>query len=767
MSGPTIVATITANDEASARLRALAEVVTSTAKQLDKMGASNKLAQNLKESEAAALANERAFGRMHAMLGRVGEAAKSMARQVAQAAAMVAGPIILGGVKHGLQGGAEIQTQDLRNVAAGMTPAERRQADDQARVLSRDNLNLGVAELIQLSRETRSVLRDKSEAPAMMPVIAEAASAMKALGMGLDGLPFALKGAELLGDASDPKRLTNYLDSFVKARETLGTLITAEDQFQFAKQSRASGFQFSDRFATQMGPLMSAEMGGETAGTVLNAFEKVMRGGGAMADYKNMIALGLANESDFIKDKTGQIHGLKLGHHIKDSDLAATDPDRYINEKLVPALIAHGAKSVPDQLNEIRQVFRDRTSQDAVIKLFTQAKSFESHLVALNQAMGLSAAQMLVHTDATLALSAAETQLEGLFSEMTNPAMGVFAQGLAGVAEGLAWAKSGIHSLAEWAPKSAAALSALTTSAIALGGGWLTMKTFLNFMGLGGAQAKLGAAGIALDGSAAALDASAAALNEAAAVLATGGKAGAVEGGAIGLGEKTAAAGGVGFAAKALGLLGDLSIAGTITAVAYGTAKTIADYFNSKPTPLGKAFNDSDDAELARQQRKLDAMDRLQRYREAHTPIGLGAIAPPADLVPKPGEMAPYNGPWLSRDGKPLDLGPLAPDPDWTKFGNGSFLPTEDSLHPKGGGLPSLSDLGAWLVKEMPSVFSRPDKPVDVQGKVSGDAELHITVDASGVTKTQTTLNLDGTIGQSATVPSGRNPWSAAGGYAY
>jgi hypothetical protein len=67
----------------------------------------------------------------------------------------------------------------------------------------------------------------------------------------------------------------------------------------------------------------------------------------------------------------------------------------------------------------------------------------------------------------------------------------------------------------------------------------------------------------------------------------------------------------------------------------------------------------------------------------------------------------------------------------------------------------------------MPSVFSRPDKPVDVQGKVSGDAELHITVDASGVTKTQTTLNLDGTIGQSATVPSGRNPWSAAGGYAY
>ena len=388
MSGPTIVATITANDEASARLRALAEVAQSTARKLDTMGANNALVANLKASEAAALANERAFGRMHAMLNRVAEGAKSMARQVAQAAAMVAGPIILSGVKHGLQGGAEIQTQDLRNVAAGMTPAERKQADDQARVLSRDNLNLGVAELIQLSRETRSVLRDKSEAPAMMPVIAEAASAMKALGMGVEGLPFALKGAELLGDASDPRKLTNYLDSFIKARETLGTLITAEDQFQFAKQSRASGFQFSDRFATQMGPLMSAEMGGETAGTILNAFEKVMRGGGAMADYKNMIALGLAREDDFVKDKTGQIHGLKLGHHIKDSDLAATDPDIYVKNKLLPALIAHGAKTLPEQLNMIRQIFRDRTSQDAVVKLVTQMSSFESHLVALTLRWG-------------------------------------------------------------------------------------------------------------------------------------------------------------------------------------------------------------------------------------------------------------------------------------------------------------------------------------------------------------------------------------------
>jgi hypothetical protein len=630
-----------------------------------------------------------------------------------------------------------------------MTPAERRQADDQARQLSGATLNMGVAELIQLSRETRSVLRDKSEAPAMMPIIAQAASALKALGMGVEGLPFALKGAELLGDASDPKKLTNYLDNFVKARETLGTLITAEDQFQFAKQSRASGFQFSDRFATQMGPLMSAEMGGETAGTVLNAFEKVMRGGGAMADYKNMIQLGLANENDFIKDKTGNIHGLKLGHHIKDSDLAATDPDKWVNEKLIPALIAHGAKTVPDQLNEIRQVFRDRTSQDAVIKLFTQAKSFESHLIALNQAMGLSAAEMLVHKDAALALGAAETQLEGLFSEATTPAMGMFAQGLAGVAGGLAWAKSGLHSLAEYAPKSAAALSALTTSAIALGGGYLTMKAFMSFMGFGGAQAKLGAAGLALDGSAAALDASAAALGEAAAALATGGKVGALSGGALGAGGKA------GAAAKVAGgtLLGAASTVAAITGAAYYGASTLAEYVNSLPTGLGKPFNESDEDELARQQRKLDAMDKLQRLHEAQA-YPLGGIAPPEDLVPKPGEMALYTGPWFSRNGVPLgaeQFGPPIPEIQ------GPPAPSQGALH----------DLGTWLTHEWPSVFSRSEKPVDVQGKVSGDAELHITVDASGIAKTQTSLKLDGTIGQSSTVPSGRSPWTKAGGYAY
>ena len=356
---------------------------------------------------------------------------------------------------------------------------------------------------------------------------------------------------------------------------------------------------------------------------------------------------------------------------------------------------------------------------------------------------------MLVHTDAALALSAAETQLEGLFSETTNPAMGIFAQGLAGVAEGLAWAKSGVHSLAEWAPKSAAALSALTTSAIALGGGYLTMKAFMSFMGLGGAQAKLGAAGLALDGSAAALDASAAALNEAAAALATGGKVGALEGGALGAGGKAGAAAKVAAAT----FLGAASTVAAITGAAYYGASTLAEYVNSVPTGLGKPFNEFDDDELARQQRKLDAMDKLQRLHEAQT-YPLGGIAPPEDLVPRPGEMKPYDGPWFSRNGVPLgaeQFGPPMPEVQ------GPPAPSQGILH----------DLGSWLVKEMPSVFSRPDKPVDVTGKVTGDAELHIKVDASGMADFRTGLRLDGTIGQSNAVPSGRSrpAWGSMNAY--
>ncbi|MDR3421972.1 MAG: hypothetical protein P4L80_12140 [Xanthobacteraceae bacterium] len=591
------------------------------------------------------------------------------------------------------------------------------------------------------------MLRDKSEVPAMMPVIAEAASAMKALGLGVEGLPFALKGAELLGDASDPKRLTNYLDNFIKAKETLGDLVTTEGIYEFAKYSKASGSRLSDRYATTMGPLLAAELGGTTAGVELSAFEKVMAGGGAHADYVNMIKLGLANKSDFILTKTGEVKGLKLGHHIKDSDLAATDPDLYIKDKLLPALIAHGFDTRDKQIEAVRRIYQDRSSQDFVIKTITQMSSFESHLVALNQAMGLSAAQMLVHTDAALALSAAETQLEGLFSEMTNPAMGMFAQGLAGVAEGLAWAKSGIHSLAEWAPKSAAALSALTTSAIALGGGWLTLKTFMNFMGLGGAQAKLGAAGLSLDGAAAALDGSAAALNEAAAALATGGKAGAIEN-ALG-GKGGAIAGGAALGAGAIaGITAGVVAAGAVGGVGLGVL------LDNTKLPGGKSWAEleSDPHAKAVFEDHVRNLEAAQRNAERETPIGLGAVAPPDQ--PMAGEMAPYDGPWLTYHGKL----PIPHEDETKRFASGGNLFIPDANVP-GGGWPSLHDLGTWLVKEMPSVFSRPDKPVDVQGKVSGDAELHITVDASGISKTQTSLRLDGTIGRSNVVPSG-DSWS-------
>jgi hypothetical protein len=376
-----------------------------------------------------------------------------------------------------------------------------------------------------------------------------------------------------------------------------------------------------------------------------------------------------------------------------------------------------------------------------VIKLVTQAGQFEAHLVAMNNAMGLSAEQMLVHTDATLALGAAEKQLGGMFDEMTLPAMGIWAHGLSAIADAAGWAKVEIHSFAEKFPKLAADVSAFGTALVAGYGALKSWQLLTSVFGMSNAM-KLGGAATALGTSAGDLGVAAARLTGAAETLATGGKVGAA--------ERALGAGAVDAELTTGAILGTAAV---VTGGSLVGAKMLADYVNSVPTDLGKAFNDSDDSELERQQHKLELMDATQRAKTAQS-WPLGSIAPPSDLKPQPGEMEYTDQPWFSRNGQSIfaekDGPPIPAVPP---------QPSQGVLH----------DTGDGLVAAFPWMFHHPDKspPIDIAGEVKGDATLTLNVNVGDKTTTTTAIKLDGSIGTSNTVPSGRSPMSAGGSYSY
>lgn len=716
-NGPTVVATISANDEASARLRAIAELATSTAKHLEKMGASNRLTESLRASEQAALANERAFGRMHVALSRALDGAKSFAKQFASNAAMLAGPVILHGLNKGLQGGAEIQSQDLKNVAAGTSPAERANADELAAKLAFQYHNLDTAELVKLFRETRGVLQNKAEVPEMMPVIAQAESALRAGGGNAEGLPFALKGAELLGYASSPEKLQKYLDGFIKAQQTLGEFVTPESVYEFAKYSKAAGARFSERFASSVGPTLAQDMGGSTAGNDLAMFETFMQTMNNHAGAKAMVALGLAKDSDFEHLKNGEIKGLKLGHTIDDAKLAASDPDLYIKDKLIPALIAHGYDTKEKQLAALPSIFHNRSALDLVTKFIQQESTFASHLDALEKAMGL-AATSLERDSATLALGTVETGLENLASVFTNPAMPAFAFGLSKIADGLAWAT--LH-LSDWNkrfPTAAAALSVLGTSIVGVTGAVSSWKLAMGLLGQG-AGARLTGSALALDGSAAALDRAALALSGAGAIpkgAAAAGGAAIAEGAAVATGAE--AAPGVvrsgGWLAELLGLpgLGSTGIGAAVGASAEVLARLAGPV--AIATTLAELLYDSD-----------------------HTP-GYGLQGPS-------GEPSFPNDP-SGRAGYPLLLDQALD----RSYADERAARLDPEAHHAAG----LHNIGNG---DAPFVVA-----TDLKGTVDGHADINVHIsmdDIIGGLKREVSaiLNLRGDLGTSRVVPAPRN----------
>ncbi len=425
---------------------------------------------------------------------------------------------MLRATKAGVTAGAHLQSAKIGLTIAGVPASDLVRASGIAGNLTTKYTNLSRVDILERYKEMRSVLLHPEEAITMLPVIARANAVLKGMeGSGkiaegsTKGLGFAVKGAEVLGLAQDPKRFENYINAFLKAKQVNGDLITPEQIYDFATNVKSSGATLSDRFIHTTAMSLTGELRGMRAGTGVDAFVKQITGGFQGQQHpaaKEFLKMGLLGKDDFEKTKSGAILGLRSGHHVAGWRLAMSDPDKWIAQYLLPAMKQHGVTDEQEQLALIRKMFTTSRGSDIVSKTVTQMLSYINHAERYREAHGLDAWEDQ-QNDATVALESFKTQFSEFTSVLTSPVMESAAHAMSWVARKVAETAVQFDMLAKKHPDWAKGLAGGAIAGGLAAGGGLAYYGFLRplIRGFG-----LKSSALALDGSAAALTRAAVAL---------------------------------------------------------------------------------------------------------------------------------------------------------------------------------------------------------------------------------------------------------------
>ena len=95
------------------------------------------------------------------------------------------------------------------------------------------------------------------------------------------------------------------------------------------------------------------------------------------------------------------------------ADLALSDPDKWVNQYLLPALQSKGYADDKLIIAEVRRLFPAGRAADLVSKLITQRESYENHARLFENAPGLKGWEAL-SKDFNVQASAFGTSLENL-----------------------------------------------------------------------------------------------------------------------------------------------------------------------------------------------------------------------------------------------------------------------------------------------------------------------------------------------------------------
>ena len=341
------------------------------------------------------------------------------------------------GIAHGIKttvlSGAHLQHERTALRNAGRTPEEMREIEEAS------------------AATTKSV--PTSTFAENLKVINETTGAFGSLHHAIENLPFMQKSSSVLHAAAGDKihegagELGNKLARFFEERQVAGDTPTFQreaegliramaftrgnfnptEALNFAQQAKSSLPNYSERFLTKIAPSLVTMLGGQRAGTAANAFSSVIMGKAHDAKQaEEWMRYGLLDPKQAMM-KGGHAVGWRAGA-VKDTNLALSDPLRWMEEVALPAMKAKGVK-VDDRLElskALGTMFRNQNSNVWANDLAQPASRSRLHKdeANINQAGTLDEIyQRNLSEDPTVAITGMTAALNNLMSAASSPAM--------------------------------------------------------------------------------------------------------------------------------------------------------------------------------------------------------------------------------------------------------------------------------------------------------------------------------------------------------
>ncbi len=400
--------------------------------------------------------------------------------------------------------GSELQHERMQLKNAGRTPEEMKDIESASRNAIANIPTAGMIESMKVVAETTSAFGSVHHAIENLPFMMKAMSVLKSAG-----------GDKIQGDAGTvgryfaktfEERQTRPEDFDKEARQMIPAMVASggvfnpEQLYAFAQQAKSSLPNYDIRFLSKIAPSIITELGGERAGTAANAFTSIIMG--KVNDKKQAEAFlhaGLLDPSKAVM-KAGHAVGWQAGA-IKNTNLALTDPLRWVEEVQNPALAKLGVNMMDrlDVAKALGTMYRNQNANLFANTLTQQASASRLHKDEglYNKAGTLEEIYQNDLGEFTVAAGAVEESLKSLSAAATAPLMHPVAEALSSLSEGVnSVAKFGFEHPTMAATTGVGAIAAALGSA-----GWLGMKV-MNGFGLKGSA-------IALDGAAASLEAAA------------------------------------------------------------------------------------------------------------------------------------------------------------------------------------------------------------------------------------------------------------------
>ncbi len=259
---------------------------------------------------------------------------------------------------------------------------------------------------LHMVRNVRSVVGSFEEATKIMEpllkfrVAAEAAHPGEHMEAEFDKL---IKAMELKGVTQNIGQFTSYMDKMAKAINVFGDTLRPTDFYEAFKYGRQSTAGLSEEYMTAVAPTLMQRMGGAQAGTAQQALYAALVGGHmTKTALQQLEDLGLVDPKKVIMPKGGHLAGVKPGG-ILGSDVAASDPYKWVQDFFLPALAKKGI-TAPDKIGEIIATsFSKSTAAQLVSILATQQAAIEKDRALSHGAKGLEAADIYQTKDPEVA----------------------------------------------------------------------------------------------------------------------------------------------------------------------------------------------------------------------------------------------------------------------------------------------------------------------------------------------------------------------------